>query len=318
MLIRRGKKAKEDEVRRHLAEVSSRVDRPTADEVAHMTRIATSTPRPAEARQRGPSPRSVGVLVGLVALLVFASPLLAAVYDRLNEVADETGVREAPPESPAPGYRPAAEPYISVQPLMRYAGVDEPVIPRAAIRRRAGEQVVFTIATPYYTGTDQYEQLTIRANAVTLGEALGRAVVVTSGLDPCDKVLVDPSEDLQDGDVIRSYSQRSDGEVEIDYATLFAGRPSAPPPPVEGGIAHQDEGQVVLAVYSNGLTPPEGSTYEVVAPDGSVHQAAYARPAEVRVPSHVLESGRPVGRARLVSPAGETIASGLLEWYCLP
>lgn len=282
-----------------------------------MTRVATSTPRPNEARQRRPALRSAGVLVGLVALLAFASPLLAAVYDRLDEVADETGVREAPPETPGPGYRAAAEPYISVQPLMRYAGVDDPVVPRAAITRRDGRQIVFTIAPAHYTGTDEYEQLTIRANPVTTGEAHGRAVVVTSGLDPCDKVLVDPSEDLQDGDEIRSYSQRS-GEVEIDYATLFGGRPAAPPPPVEGGIAHQDEDQVVLALYSNGITPPEGSRYEVVAPDGSVHEVAYTRPAEVKVPSDVLQRGRPVGRARLISPTGETIASGALEWYCIP
>jgi hypothetical protein len=258
------------------------------------------------------------MLAGLVALLAVSSPLLAAVYDRLQGVADNTGVREEP-SSPGPGYRPADEPYIGVQPLMRYAGVSDPVVPRAAVARRDGQQVVFTIATPHYTGTDAYEQLTIRATPVTTGDVYGNAVVVTSGLDPCAKVLVDPSEGLRDQDTIRSYSQRGNGEVKIDYQTLFDGRPAAPPPPIEGGIAHEEEdGRVVLTIYSNDITPPEGSSYEVEAADGSVYETTYTRPAEVRVPSEALQPGRPLGTARLLSPTGETLATGLLDWYCLP
>lgn len=317
MPIRSNKKGAEDRVQQELAELSRRHAPLPADEVERMSHVAVSRAQHNE-HSRPRSLRLAGLLAGLVALLAVSSPLLAAVYDRLQGIADNTGVREEPPSSPGPGYRPADEPYISVEPLMRYAGVSDPVVPRAAVTRRDGQQVVFTIATPHYTSTDEYEQLTIRATPVTTGEVYGNAVVVTSGLDPCAKVLVDPSEGLRDRDTIRSYSQRSNGEVKVDYQTLFDGRPAAPPPPIEGGIAYEEDGRIVLAIYSNDLTPPEGSSYEVETADGSVYGTTYTRPAEIRVPREALRPDRPLGTARLLSPKGETLATGLLDWYCMP
>lgn len=317
MPIRRKKRSDEDRVQQELTEWSRRHAPLAAHEIEHMSDVAVSRTQHNEHSRRR-SLRLAGVLVGLVALLAVSSPLLAAVYDRLQRVADDTGVREEPPSSPGPGYRPADEPYISVQPLMRYAGVTDPVVPRAAVTHRDGQQVVFTIGTPHYTGTDEYEELTIRAAPVTTGEVYGKAVAVTSGLDPCAKVLVDPSEGLEDGDSVRSYSQRSHGEVKIDYETMFDGRPAAPPPPIEGGIAHEEDGRVVLAIYSNDITPPQGSSYEIEMADGSVHSTAYSHPAEIKVPREALRPGRSLGRARLLSPTGETLATGLLDWYCMP
>jgi RND family efflux transporter MFP subunit len=68
-------------------------------------------------------------------------------------------------------------------------------VPRAAVVRRAGKDVVFVVSGG-----------TVRRREVQRGERRGSDVVVVGGLDGGEKVVLDPSADLADGDPVSEES----------------------------------------------------------------------------------------------------------------
>lgn len=298
-----------------LQEIAARKPSLSADEFGRLARSVSSGGFRVAA---GPSrPRShfrVVALATLVLVAAMSAPLLATMLDRLQEIAQQTGIQEKTPASPPPGYQPAAEPYVSVQPLMRYAGSDVPVVPRSAVTDRRGREAVFVIdVAASQDGSDG--TVAVRRQPVSLGRTYGKAVAIDAGLTPCAVVVVKPSPELSDGDRIRYY--QGEGPT-IDYGTLFEGRPEAAPPPIEGGIAYEQDRAVVLAIYHDGDPPPHGSWYEFSSTDRVTQRVPYGNPAEVRVPKRAVEPGAPIGFAKLVAPSGEVLAEGSLDWYCIP
>jgi hypothetical protein len=74
------------------------------------------------------------------------------------------------------------------QPEADEAGEAFVTVPRAAVTKRAGRDVVFVVSGGV-----------ARLRALTLGEARGEAVVVTAGLEGGESVILDPAADLVDG-----------------------------------------------------------------------------------------------------------------------
>src|SRR5262249_57423241 len=111
-----------------------------------------------------PRARRRPVLVAAIAaMLALAGPLVAGVIPHLDQIARLTGIREQPPRSGGP-FQPADVPYISVQPLMRYLGTDEPVVPAAAVVKRNGRDVVFTVPiVSYPAGESSTTQIKVQA-----------------------------------------------------------------------------------------------------------------------------------------------------------
>jgi hypothetical protein len=276
-------------------------------------------------RKRGPEPRRLlrrRLIVAGAVLVVLAAgtPVVAAVVDDLRTTAERTGVHEVPPSSPSPGFQLAEVPYISVQPLMAYLGSDQPVVPSAAVTQRGGKSVVFVLPHVTNYGTSQYVTLAAQAREVAVGQTYGKAVVVNAGLTPCDKIVVDPPASLQDGNQIRSYSiQNFEGPL-IDFDNLFAGRPKAALPVIDGGIAHQEGNKVSLSILYRGKAPP-GAHYLVTAPDGTTQGVPFSDPfapgfATATVPATALRPDVPVAQVKLLDGSNNVVAQGHLEWYC--
>lgn len=302
----------------------------TKEELTHMSRVATSQ----EARPRWDGlwrRRAAIVAVAAAALLILSAPLVAGI-DRLLETARKTGVEEEVPPGVQRTFSPAEVPYISVQPLMHYLGTHLPVVPSAAVTERSGDSVVFVVVErPAYEPTGKSVPLIARARRVAVDRSVGKAVLIRSGLTPCDLVVVDPPASLSDGDTIRSYSGETAEGPNIDFGILFGGRAPAPAPPIEGGIAREIDGTVILSIVHHGGSPkgvpPAGSFYRYRAPDGTERRVPYGSGragtnvpydsiSEVGVPKNALRTGEPVGTVQLVSPSRQILASGQLEWYC--
>lgn len=298
-----------------LQEIAARQPSLSAEEFGSLARSVSSGGfERARGRSRRRSRHRVVVFATLVVVAAMSAPLLAGMLDRLAEIAQQTGIEEQTPASPPPGYQPAEEPYVSVRPLMRYAGSDVPVVPRSAVTERRGREAVFIIdVAASQDGSDG--TVAVRLQPVSLGRTYGKAVSIDAGLTPCAAVVVKPSRELRDGDRIRYY--QGEGPT-IDYSNLFEGRPEAAPPPIEGGIAYEDDGAVILTIYHNEDPPPHGSWYEFSSKDGVAKRVPYGDPAEVRVPRESLEPGAPLGFVKLTAPSGEVLAQGPLDWYCAP
>ena len=285
------------------------------DEIAPMARAVAQRERQLNHRiwRR---PRVVAASLVFAALL--ATPIFAAVTNDLDRIAELTGVRENPPQPQPPDYAPADAPYISVQPLMRYADLESPVIPAAAVVTRNGTDIVFVTGPIVRYGRDSYTALVVRAQPVRTGHHLGKALVVTSGIEPCDDIVVAPPESLKSGDRIRSYHQENAEGPKIDYTTLFGGRPAAAAPAIEGGIARAEGPDDIIAIRYHGVAPPN-ATYRVEAPDGSVQEVPYDYLNDftnVRISRHALRLNKPVANVQLRDSSGAVISSNALEWYC--
>ncbi|MDQ3822238.1 MAG: hypothetical protein M3321_03230 [Actinomycetota bacterium] len=286
------------------------------DEAAAMARAAAL--REGQPKRRGlRRPRVVAIAVAFAALL--AAPVLAGVGDELERIAELTGVREQAPEPRPADYEAAEVPYISVQPLMRYVGSSTPVVPVAAVVERGGRRLVFVTGPVIrYTGGSTSTPLRVRARPVRTSERIGNAVVVTSGVEPCDAVVVVPPPALADGDRIRSYHELTAEGPQIDFAKLFPGRAEAPPPAIDGGIVRQDGSRVVVAIHYRGA-PPANAVYRVEAPDGSstVVPYNYEGPfTEARIEERALRMNEPVADVELRDASGAVVARGSLEWFC--
>jgi hypothetical protein len=284
------------------------------DDIASIARAAT-----AHQQVRPPSWRRRRVVVAsFVFAVLLAAPVLAAVTDNLDRIAELTGVREQPPKPQPSDYAPADAPYVSVQPLMRYAGSTAPVVPAAAVVSRGHNNVVFVVGPVVHYTRDSYTRLTAHARVVRVGAQLGKAVVITSGVEPCDDVVVAPPDNLRDGDEIRSYHQENAEGPQIDFANLFAGRQAAPAPVIEGGIARGDSTDDIIAIQYHDVAPPNAA-YHVEAPDGSVQEVPYnyaSESTEVRISRKALSVNKPVANVQLRDDSGAVIASGSLDWYC--
>jgi hypothetical protein len=298
-----------------LQEAAARHTPLSPDEFGSIARsVSSATETPTVALRPRFRFRLAALATFVLALIITSAPLLARVLDRLQEISSQTGIEERRPTSPGPGYQRAEEPYVSVQPLMRYAGSDVPVVPKAALTNQDGHRAVFVIdVSAARHGSDG--TVTVRTEAVVPGRSYGKAVAIDSGLSPCSRVVVDPSPELEDGDQIRYYQANGPS---IDYKNLFGGRPEALPPPIEGGIAYEKNGLVRVTIYHHGSIPPDGSLYEFSSSDGSTQRVPYDDPAEVKIAKEDLEPEAPIGNVKLIEPAGRVLAQGPLDWYCLP
>lgn len=305
-------------VRDRLADVFERAGAslPTLSgvEIREMARIASARSVQAKPARLRFSARQVAIVIAAALAMGFAAPLLAGI-NPLDEIAQLTGIREESPSGPVAGYKPADVPYVSVLPLMQYLGSSQPVVPAAAVTARGGKQVVFVASRPDYQG--QYTQLHVDARPVTVGRTVGKAVVITTGLTPCARIVVAPPASLESGDSIRSYSEQvTDNGPTIDYKLLFGGRPPAPTSPLGGGIAWQQGNTVGIGITYTGPQPPAGAYYLYRAPDGTVQKLPYTPIIDARIPVGLLKQGEPVGSVELRTPTGHVLAQATLEYYC--
>lgn len=283
----------------------------SGEEISEMARIASS--RSERAKPIRFRFGQVALILAAALALGFAAPLVAGI-NPLDEIAQLTGIREEPPPSPAAGYKPADVPYVAVWPLMRYLGTSAPVVPGAAVATRDGKQVVYLVSRPDYEG--RYTQLQVEARPVTVGQRIGKAVVITSGLTPCARVVVAPPESLQSGDYIRSYAEDVPNGPTINYNLLFGGGPPASTPPLGGGIAWQQGNVVGIGINYTGTQPPPGAYYVYRAPDGTVQKLPYEPIADARIPVDLLKQGNPVGSVELRTAGGNVLAQATLEYFC--
>lgn len=269
------------------------------------------------------SPRRFGwrLVVVVIASLVAATAALAAGFaDDLGVVAWKTGVSEVAPASPAPDYAPAEVPYVSVQSLMQYLGSHDPVVPSAAIVRPLGRNSLFTTdrIVNYHAGS-AYAQLAVHIRQVQLGAELGKAVSITSGLSPCDNVVVDPPSSLKDGDYIRSYHVQTAEGPSIDFANLFGGRPPAPQPLIEGGISGGQGDAVRVAIFYRGEAPAGATYYRVKPPAATPVDVPYdtqRSSTEFVLKRSDLQNDQPIAHVQLRNSSGSVLAEGDLAPFC--
>lgn len=241
---------------------------------------------------------------------------VAAVMTNLDRTAQQTGVREIRPPNAGRTWTPVQVPYISVQPLMQYVGVDTPVVPTAAITHRNGRFVVYALAAIPSDQAAGHGSVKIRAIPVTPAQTVGRATVVTAGLSPCDVIVADPPRTLATGDAVQTYIAGDDNSPAINYQTLFGGRPAAPLPRIEGGIAHP-AGMNSVAVNIVDERPTSGGAYYLyTAPDGFQQRVRYSRSQDFVVNLAHLRYGAPIGSIKVVSSGGRVLTTGHLDWYC--
>lgn len=156
----------------------------------------------------------------------------------------------------------------------------------------------------------------IRAIPVTPAQTVGRATVVTAGLSPCDVIVADPPRTLATGDAVQTYIAGDDNSPAINYQTLFGGRPAAPLPRIEGGIAHP-AGMNSVAVNVVDERPTSGGAYYLyTAPDGFQQRVRYSRSQDFVVNLAHLRYGAPIGTIKVVSSGGHVLTTGHLDWYC--
>jgi len=134
-----------------------------------------------------------------------------------QERAASVGIVEHPPAHVEPGYVPAPVPYLSVEPLSDYLALDTPVVPDTAVVSRDGRDVVFVVVGDL-SYQDRYVPLEVEARPITVGQRIGRAVVVEHGLTGCDIVIAAPPRDLASGATVQSYAEESaEVGLQVDY-----------------------------------------------------------------------------------------------------
>lgn len=318
------------DIERLLQQAAEDIEELTPQEIDAMARRATasSTSHQLPRRRRRAVVTVSGLILSMFLVAAWGGPVLGAMRDLLDEVAERTGLRENPPASAPPDYQPAPIPYVSVVALMNYIGSDEPVVPQTAITMRNGEQVVFVLTPPVVLYDDDQPQpeWNVAARPVTLGREIGRAVVISDGLIPCEPVVVSPPPELEHGDTILTYHAVTGGEnLTLDYQVLFEGAERVRPS-LTGGIARLEDGLAELSIVYHG-TAPEGSTLLYVSPSGTRLEVPFVPSTGVegpepivliRVPTDSLRYGEPVGHVSVFGPDGSLIAQNRLEFACLP
>jgi len=285
----------------------------TDDELSAIARTAVLA---AKRTRRGSLRGRPALIAAVIGALALSSSAFALTRSDLRRLGEFIGIVEPTPSTPAPDYAPAGVPYVSVESLMRYAATSAPVVPRTAIVQRRRADVVFVVATPIDYDTS-YVELRVRAKRVTRAASSGNAVVVASGVQPCDRVVVDPPPDLMDGDTIRSYHEQTAEGPTVDMDRLFDGVEPRDKPPIEGGITTERDGRVVLAVDFSG-TAPDDAAYTFEFPDGTTRKVPYnydGEFTEVAVSKSALRLNEPVATVAL-EQSGRTIARGSLQIYC--
>lgn len=265
-------------------------------------------------------PTRATALVAAALLALVAVTAAAGVTGQFGAAAEQLGFREEPPPAPAANYAPAAVPYISVQPLMRYAGRNLPVVPASALTRRGGHDAVFVLGeTVTYRDRENPVSITVRERPVVVGKAVGRTFIVPQGLSPCDRVVVAPPDSLEDGAKILSFHPQSSATgVTIDYEKLFAGIAAAPAPEIGGGISREVRGSLLVVIDYQGDAPPD-AMYRFQAADGTVRTGTYQEPyVELLLPKSSVRRGEPIGDAEIRDRSSAVIARNKLEWYCIP
>jgi hypothetical protein len=241
-----------------------------------------------------------------------------------QEEAASVGIVEHPPARVEPGYVPAPVPYLAVTPLSDYLGLDTPVVPETAVVTRDGHDVVFVVASDLFY-TDRYVSIQVEARPVTTGERIGRAIVVEQGLNGCDIVIAAPPADLVTGATIPSYAEEAaDTSLEVDYGRLLPGI-SRSAFSLGGGYLRpgSSPGLVFMIVNQRGgIEIPDGSTLVFQPAAGPERRLVLAggipeaTGVEFEMPIEYLVTGERVGAVQVISPSGETIASGKLDWWC--
>lgn len=304
----------EDElVLEHLRRLVAQIEPVSDDQCRSMARAAARTAERDRSKRWG---RRGFLAVISTSVLVGGGIAAGAVTGNLGKIRQDTGIYENRPARATRTWTAAQLPYLSVQPLMHYVGVDQPVVPTASIVTRDGKRIVFVLASVPNELPDQHGRVKVTAVPVTIGEAIGKATIISSGLTACAEVVAEPPAALQPGDSIETYIGGSEDSLRIDFRALFGARAAAPLPRIQGGIAHQaGPGEVTVNVVDE-QPSKTASVYLYSGPDGTTQQIPYSSSVDFTVATAHLRQGKPIGTITILSNAGGTIATGHLEWYC--
>lgn len=241
-----------------------------------------------------------------------------------QERAASVGIVEHPPARIEPGYVPAPVPYLSVALLSDYLGLDTPVVPDTAVVSRDGSDVVFVVVSDLFY-QDRYLSLGVEARPITVGQRIGRAVVVEHGLTGCDIVIAAPPGNLVSGATVQSYAEEAaEVGLQVDYTQLFPGVPRTELA-LSGGFLRPGPSPDLVRIIVNqrpGTAIPSGSILIFQPPNGPERRftltfgLSEARGLEFQTPIEYLVAGERVGTVEVLSPTGTSLTSGKLDWWC--
>lgn len=261
----------------------------------------------------------------LVALVPPTRAAILALLTESQEKAASVGIAETPPTGRLDeGYEPAPVPYVAVEGLSNYLGLDDPVVPETAVLSRDGRNIVFVVGDDLFY-EDRYVSVQVVERSVSLGPKVGRAFVVEEGLTGCDIVIVAPPAELVTGDTVRSYAEEAaDDSLRVDFEQLFPGITKADFM-MTGGFLRPGSSLETIRVIVNqtgGIEIPVGSALIYKPPSGAEEKMALPggipedQGFEFAVLRDRLIGGERLGSVQVVSAAGEIIASGKLDWWC--